>query len=251
MSFRGACYVNLWVTSDPMKQDANTTVFYYYYDQLCKAISSSPRITHEVTDTYDKIICFIADRHHIYLKSSTQRMTQEDIEHVINDRLEIWVEKLEKEKEQEKGKGKEKETEPEKEKEEVKEKDKGKATTGEKRPSTTDIGSLSRKKRKSSKWTYHAVLHEDDFESIADRVYDTMLELITTITTMQEALKQTIETQLTELKTLVSHAPQVATPSTIQRVVMDPEGNRHKFVSCRPSAQEGLQESSTDPNSYA
>ena len=61
-----------------------------------------------------------------------------------------------------------------------------------------------------------------------------MLEPITTITTVQEALKQTIEAQLTELKTLVSHAPQVGTPSTIQTTVMDPEGTRHGFISITP-----------------
>jgi len=88
-------------------------------------------------------------------------------------------------------------------------------------------------------------LHEDDFESIADRVCDSLSKPITAITTAQEALKQTIETQLMELKTLVSHAPQVATPSTVQSTVMDPKGNRHRFVSvtpiniCRPSVQEG------------
>ena len=50
-------------------------------------------------------------------------------------------------------------------------------------------------------------MHEDDFESIVDRVYDTMSEPITVITTTQEALKQIIETQLMELKMLMSHAP--------------------------------------------
>ena len=116
-------------------------------------------------------------------------MMQEDIEQVIKDQPEIWVKKAEKEKgkgkekEKEKGKGKEKETEPEKDKEEVKEKDKGKESIGEKQPSTTDTGSLPRKKRKISKPTFHAVLHQDDFESIADRVYDTMSQLITMITT--------------------------------------------------------------------
>ena len=102
-------------------------------------------------------------------------MTQEDIEQVIKDQLEIWVKKPEKEKEKEKRKGKEKEIAPEKgkgkekdkekednkgkDKESVPEKDKGekeksKASIGEKRPSTTDTGSSPRKKRKSSKPTY-------------------------------------------------------------------------------------------------
>ena len=61
LNFRGARYVNLWATVDAAKQDTNNTVFYYYYDQLCKAISSSPRVIREVTDTYGKIIRFIAD----------------------------------------------------------------------------------------------------------------------------------------------------------------------------------------------
>ena len=61
LSFRGARYVNLWVISNAAKQDANNMVFYYYYDQLCKAISISLRVTHEVMDTYGKIMCFVAD----------------------------------------------------------------------------------------------------------------------------------------------------------------------------------------------
>ena len=93
---------------------------------------------------------------------------------------------------------------PEKDKGEI---DKSKASIAEKRLSTTDTGSSSRKKRKGSKPTFHTVLHEDDFENIVDRVCDSMSRPITTITTAQEALKQTIETQLTKLKTLVSHAP--------------------------------------------
>ena len=48
---------------------------------------------------------------------------------------------------------------------------------------------------------------ENDFEGIVDRVYGTMMELLIVITTVQEVLKQTIETQLMELKTLMSHAP--------------------------------------------
>ena len=59
--------MNLWVTSDAVKQDANNMVFYYYYDQLCKAINISLHVTHEVTDTYGKIMHFAVDRHHIYL----------------------------------------------------------------------------------------------------------------------------------------------------------------------------------------
>ena len=77
-------------------------VFYYYYDQLCKAINSSPHITRKLTDTYSKLMHFTANRHHIYLQPCTQqggdrhigyyRMLQEDIEQVIKDQLEIWVE---------------------------------------------------------------------------------------------------------------------------------------------------------------
>ena len=64
-------------------------VFYYYYDQLCKAINSSSQVTLEVTDTYGKIARFVADRHHIYLQPCAQeggdkhigyyRMTSEDV----------------------------------------------------------------------------------------------------------------------------------------------------------------------------
>ena len=75
-----------------------------------------------------------------------------------------------------------------------------------------------------------------------------MLEPITMIKTAQEVLKQTIETQLTEMKMLVSHAPQVATSSTTPSAVIDPKGNQHRFITVmpisirQPSAQEGLQE---------
>ena len=196
-------------------------------------------------------------------------MTWEDIEQVIKDQLEIWVENPEKQKEKDKGKGKERETvlekrkDPEKEKEKKESKGKEENTTmekhkeeaerrkasiGEKWPSTTDTGSSPRKKRKSSKPTYQVVLHNDDLETNVDRVYDTISTLITAITTAQEAIKQTIETQIIELKTLVSHAPQVATPSIVASIVIDPEGNWHKFITvmtisiCRPTTQEGLQE---------
>lgn len=81
-------------------------VFCYYYDQLCKAINNIPCITHEVTSTYGKLMRFTANRHHIYLQLYAQQggdrhinyyqMTQEDIEQVIKDQLEIWFEKPEK-----------------------------------------------------------------------------------------------------------------------------------------------------------
>ena len=68
-----------------------------------------------MTDTYGKIICFVADRHHIYLQPHAQegnemhigyyRMTLEDLEQVIKDQPELWVEKPEKT--IDKGKGKE------------------------------------------------------------------------------------------------------------------------------------------------
>ena len=102
-----------------MRQEANNTVFYYYYNQLSKAINSSPCVTHEVTDTYGRIIHFVVDRHHIYLQPRAQegndrhigyyRMTQEDIEQVIKYQPEVWVEKPKKQKEKDKGKGKENE----------------------------------------------------------------------------------------------------------------------------------------------
>lgn len=68
-------------------------------------------------------------------------------------------------------------------------------------------------------------MHENNFNTIADRVCDSMSKLITTFTSAQEALKQMIETQLTELKTLVSHAPPVATPTIVHSAVIDPKGN--------------------------
>ena len=66
---------------------------------------------------------------------------------------------------------------------------------------------FTEEEEKISKPTYQAVLHGDSFDTIIDRVCNSMSELITTFKTVQEALKQKIEAQLTALKTLVSHAP--------------------------------------------
>lgn len=107
-------------------------------------------------------------------------------------------------------------------------------------------GNLSKEEGKSFQPTYQTMLHDDDFNTIADRVYDSMSELITAFTTTQEALKKTIETQLTELKSLVSHTPHVTIPTPVHSTVIDLEGHRHRFISitpisiCRPGAQEGV-----------
>ena len=61
LSFRGARYVNPWVTLDAARQESNNTVFYYYYDQLCKAINSSLHLTRKVTNTYGKLMRFAVD----------------------------------------------------------------------------------------------------------------------------------------------------------------------------------------------
>lgn len=155
-------------------------------------------------------------------------MTQEEIEQVIKDQPEIWAvieenpkeekeKKTTREKEQKKepAKDKEKKAEKDQEKDKAKEKDKGKATLGEKRPSMTDTRSSPRKKERVSKPTYQAVVHDDDFNTNADRVYDSISESITTFTTVQEALKNTIEVQLMKLKSLVSHALHVAIPTPV------------------------------------
>ena len=141
-------------------------MFYYYYDQLCKAINSSPCVTREVIDAYGKIIHFVADQHHIYLQPHTQeggerhigyyRMTAEDVEQVIKDQPELWIEKPEKPKD--KGKGKETKSasqtrkDPEKEKEktapekDTEQMERSKTYVGEKRPCTIDTGSSPRTK---------------------------------------------------------------------------------------------------------
>lgn len=80
-------------------------------------------------------------------------------------------------------KDKKAEKEKEQEKELAKDKDKGKMTLSEKRPSTTNTGSSLRKKARVSKPTYQVVLHDDDFNTIVDRVCDSMSEPITTFTT--------------------------------------------------------------------
>lgn len=148
------------------------------------------------------------------------RMTQEDIEQVIKDQSEIWVVTKENSKED-----KEKKVEKDKEKEKAKEKDKGKEIVGEKRSATTELGSSPRKKARVSKPTYQAVLHDDDINIMVDSVCDSMSESITTFTTVQEVLKKTIEAQLTELKSLVSHTLHVAIPTTVQSTVLDPQGH--------------------------
>ena len=58
-------------------------VFYYYYDQLCKAINSIPRITLKVTDTYGKIMRFVADWHHIYLQPRAQQGGDRNISYYL------------------------------------------------------------------------------------------------------------------------------------------------------------------------
>lgn len=94
-------------------------------------------------------------------------------------------------------------------------------------------------------------MHDDDLETIIDRVSNTISALITAITTTQEVLKQTIETQIIELKTLVSHTPQVATSSIAPSAVIHQKGNRHRVVTItlvsihHRSALEGLQEGVT------
>ena len=190
------------MTLDAEKHDANNMAFYYYYDQLCKAISISLHVTCEVPNTYGKIMRFAADQHHIYLQPRAQKggdrhigyykMTQEDIEQVIKYQPEIWATTEENPKE-EKEKESEKEPTKDQEKDKAKEKDKGKATLGEKWPNMTDTRTLPRKKKKISKPTYQVVLNEDDFDTIADKVCDSMSEPITALKTVQEALKQTIE----------------------------------------------------------
>lgn len=143
LNYRGTRYANLWATTDSARQEVNNMMFYYYYNQLCKAINSSPRVTREVTDTYGKIVRVVVDCHHIYLQPRTQeggerhigyyRMTSEDVEQVIKDQPELWIEKPEKPKD--KGKGKETEAasqtrkDPEKDKEKATEKEKEKEKT--------------------------------------------------------------------------------------------------------------------------
>ena len=65
--FQRGSLANLWETTNVGKQDANNVVFYFYYEQLCKAISFSPRVTREVIDMYGNIMHFAVDQNHIYL----------------------------------------------------------------------------------------------------------------------------------------------------------------------------------------
>lgn len=91
------------------------------------------------------------------------------------------------------------------------------------------MGSSLRKKARVAKPIYQAVLHDDEFNTIADRVFDSMTESITTFTTTQEALKKTVKAQLTQLKSLVSQASHVAIPTPVQSTVLDLKGHRHRF----------------------
>ena len=61
LNFKGAHFANLWAVLDAKKQDAKNMAFYYYYDQLCKAIKISSHVTHEVTYIYGKIMRFATD----------------------------------------------------------------------------------------------------------------------------------------------------------------------------------------------
>ena len=95
----------------------------------------------------------------------------------MKDQLEIWVvTKIEESPTEDK----EKKVEKEQEKEQAKKKNKGKATVGEKRSGTTKLGCSPRKKTRVAKSTYQVVLHDDDFNTIADRVCDSMTKPITT-----------------------------------------------------------------------
>jgi hypothetical protein len=234
--FKGAHFANLWAMTDTKKQEAINMVFYYYYEQLCKAISISLWVTREVIETYGKIMRFAADRHHIYLQPHAHKdgerhiryykMTQEDIEKVIKDQPKIWATTEEN--------PKEKKPEKDQEKEKEKEKDKGKAIVGEKQSGTIELGSSLRKKASVSKLTYQAVLHDNDFNTIADRVRDSMTEPIIALTTAQDAMKKTIEVQLMDLKSLVSHAPHVVLPTPVQSALFDPQGSWHSIISLDP-----------------
>ena len=130
-------------------------------------------------------------------------MTSEDVEQVIKYQPELWIEKPEKPKDKRKAKeieatsqtrkdpkkAKEKAIEKEKENEktmlekDIEQTEKSKTSVGEKRPCTTNTGSSPRTKWKSLRPPYHTTLLENDFEGIADRVYGTMTEPLTTITT--------------------------------------------------------------------
>ena len=61
-------------------------------------------------------------------------------------------------------------------------------TVGEKRQGTIELGSLLRKKTRATKLIYQVVLHDDDVNTIVDRVCDSMIEPITTFTTTQEVM---------------------------------------------------------------
>ena len=136
--------------------------------------------------------------------------------------------------------------EQEKGKEQAIENEKGKAKVGEKRQGTTDLGSLQKKKTRATNLIYKAVLHDNGVSTIAGKVYDSMIEPITTFTTVQEVMKKAIEAQLMELKSLVSHAMHVDIQTPMQSAVIDPQGHRHRIISidlisiCRPIEQEGV-----------
>ena len=102
---------------------------------------------------------------------------------------------------------------------------------GEKRQGTTELGSPPRKKTRATKSTYQEVLHDDDVNTIKDKVCDSMTEPITTVRTTQEVMKKAIEAQLIELKSLVSHAPHVAIQTPVQSTMIDLQGCRHRIIS--------------------
>ena len=78
------------------------------------------------------------------------------------------------------------------------------------------------------------MLHDDDVNTIEDRVYDSMTKPITTFTIVQEVMKKAIEAQLIELKSLVSHASHVAIQTPVKSIVIDPQGHRHRIILIDP-----------------
>ena len=64
--------------------------------------------------------------------------------------------------------------EKEQEKEKAKEKDKGKAAVGEKKLGTIETRSPPRKKSRLTKPTYQAVFHDEDFNTLTNKVCDNM-----------------------------------------------------------------------------
>ena len=70
-----------------------------------------------------------------------------------------------------------------------------------------EFGSHARKKRKASREPYDPQLGSVDYEHSVSFIQETLEGTMTTIMTLQDAMKAALDSKVTELKTLLQKAP--------------------------------------------